>query len=113
MAEAAVAHPATPVTSLSPNGRYDVLETMGVDGNLGVATAADAKAIHDFYKVLNQICAAGVLMEIMLLPPAIRRDASVLENIDLWIVSGMGLSDIRPRIRDKGAVGGRAPSRRA
>ena len=63
---------------------YDRLETMGVDGRIGIKDDEDAKAVHDIYKVLNHICAAGVLMEIMLLPPAMDHKATVLQNIYLW-----------------------------
>lgn len=75
---------------------YDVLEQMGADDHHGVKNPAEAKAIHDFYKVLNQILAVGVVMEIMLLPPSLDPSAGVLKNIDLWMDRMISFLDLKP-----------------
>mmetsp|Transcript_112562 Transcript_112562/g.363576 ORF Transcript_112562/g.363576 Transcript_112562/m.363576 type:complete len:366 (-) Transcript_112562:107-1204(-) len=84
---------------------YDVLETMGADGRVGVKSEADAKAVADLYKVLSQICAAGVLMEIMLLPPAMDKRATVLQNIFLWQARMIDHLELKPgdRVLDLGS----------
>jgi len=71
-------------------------EKMGTDGQIGVKTPEEAKAIHDFYKVLNQICAVGVVMEIMLLPPSLDPNASVLKNMWLWMDRMIGFLELKP-----------------
>lgn len=59
---------------------YKHLETMPV----GMPRADDYKAVHDYYRVLNVILTAGVVMEIMLVPPVIDRKQGILANLDLW-----------------------------
>lgn len=88
---------------------YEVLEQMGVDGRFGVKDERDAKAIHDFYKVLHHICAAGVLMEVMLLPPAMDRKATVLENMALWENRMIDHLNLKPgqRVLDLGSGRGK------
>ena len=39
----------------------------------GGPSAEDKKAVSDYYRVLNVILTAGVVMEIMLVPPVIDR----------------------------------------
>lgn len=51
---------------------------------VGGPTAEDKKAVADYYRVLNIVLTAGVVMEIMLLPPVIDRKQGVLANLDLW-----------------------------
>ena len=46
---------------------------------VGMPREDDYKAVHDYYRVLNVILTAGVVMEIMLVPPVIdRKQASGL-----------------------------------
>ena len=51
---------------------------------VGGPTAEDKKAVADYYRVLNIVLTAGVVMEIMLLPPVIDRKQGVLANLNLW-----------------------------
>lgn len=59
---------------------YTQLEKMDV----GMPTPADKKAVHDYYRVLHRILAAGVVMEIMLVPPVIDINEGILKNLELW-----------------------------
>merc|ERR1712232_129944 len=89
---------------------YERLEVMGTDGNVGVRTDEDRKAIHDLYKVLNQICAAGVLMEIMLLPPTLDKSKTVLENIWLYVDRQTDFLQLKPgynKVLDTGSGRGK------
>ena len=48
---------------------------------VGMPREDDYKAVHDYYRVLNVILTAGVVMEIMLVPPVIdRKQASGLQR---------------------------------
>eukprot|EP00443_Scrippsiella_acuminata_P078552 CAMPEP_0115373802 /NCGR_PEP_ID=MMETSP0271-20121206/1623_1 /TAXON_ID=71861 /ORGANISM="Scrippsiella trochoidea, Strain CCMP3099" /LENGTH=374 /DNA_ID=CAMNT_0002796823 /DNA_START=42 /DNA_END=1166 /DNA_ORIENTATION=+ len=89
---------------------YEVLEKMGTDARFGVKDEADAKAIHDLYKVLNQICAAGVVMEIMTLPPVLDRRATLMENQYLWLDRVVEHMKLQPgeRMLDMGSGRGKA-----
>lgn len=78
---------------------YDVLEQLGADDQHGVKNPKEAKAIHDFYKVLNQVLAVGVVMEIMLLPPSLDPSAGVLKNIDLWMDRMISFLDLKPGMK--------------
>ena len=51
---------------------------------VGGPSPEDKKAVSDYYRVLNILLTAGVVMEIMLLPPVIDRKQGILANLDLW-----------------------------
>ena len=53
---------------------------------VGMPREDDYKAVHDYYRVLNVILTAGVVMEIMLVPPVIdRKQASGLQrDTSVW-----------------------------
>ena len=59
-------------------------------------TEADKKAVHDYYRVLHRILAAGVVMEIMLVPPVIDRSQGILKNLDMWQTRMMDRLTIKP-----------------
>jgi len=88
---------------------YDILENLGADDRHGVKTPAEVKAIHDYYKVLHQILAVGVVMEIMLLPPSLDPDAGVLKNIELFVERMISFLDLKPgqRVLDNGSGRGK------
>ena len=47
---------------------------------VGMPRADDYKAVHDYYRVLNVILTAGVVMEIMLVPPVIDRKQGITDD---------------------------------
>ena len=47
---------------------------------VGMPRADDYKAVHDYYRVLNVILTAGVVMEIMLVPPVIDRKQGITDG---------------------------------
>ena len=50
---------------------------------VGMPREDDYKAVHDYYRVLNVILTAGVVMEIMLVPPVIDRKQGIMRSQDL------------------------------
>jgi cyclopropane fatty-acyl-phospholipid synthase-like methyltransferase len=75
---------------------YEVLEKMGTDGKYGVQTPEDAKALHDYYRVLHRILAVGVVLEVMMLPPTLDPQVGVLGNLQLFFTRMSEFLNVQP-----------------